>query len=47
MTHGGSIRVLRCFLLGESLAAYHRVAKHDHLADEVSTDGLAERIGRR
>ena len=46
VTHGGSIRVLRCFLLGESLAAYHRPAKHDRLVDEVSADGLAERVAQ-
>jgi probable phosphoglycerate mutase len=44
VTHGGSIRVLRCFLSGEGLAAFHRMTTHNGAVDEVPVDGLAARI---
>jgi probable phosphoglycerate mutase len=44
VTHGGSIRVLRCFLSGEGLGALHDMKTHNGATDEVPTHGLAQRI---
>ena len=44
VTHGGSIRVLRCFLSGEGLGAFHRMTTHNGGVDEVAIEGLPGRI---
>jgi broad specificity phosphatase PhoE len=44
VTHGGSIRVLRCFLSGKGLAAFHDMRTHNGDVDEVPVDGLVQRI---
>ena len=45
VTHGGSIRVLRCFLDGTGLAAFHAMTTHNGALDELPSQGLIERIG--
>jgi len=48
VTHGGSIRVARCFLDGRDLAAFHDKGTSnggvDEVPAEVPAEGLAERI---
>jgi broad specificity phosphatase PhoE len=44
VTHGGSIGLVRCFLDGRGIAAYHETRTSNGGVDEVETDGLAERI---
>jgi glucosyl-3-phosphoglycerate phosphatase len=44
VTHGGSIRLLRCFLNGESIDAFHRMTTHNGAVDEIPVDGLLPRI---
>jgi broad specificity phosphatase PhoE len=45
VTHGGSIRVARCFLDGRDLAAFHDMRSSNGGEDEVHAEGLAARIG--
>jgi broad specificity phosphatase PhoE len=45
VTHGGSIRVARCFLDGRDLTAYHELASSNGDVAEVSAGDLAARIG--
>jgi len=45
VTHGGSIRVARCFLDGRDLAAFHDTRTSNGGVDEVRAEGLAVRIG--
>ena len=45
VTHGGSIRVARCFLDGRDLATFHDIRTSKGGVDEVPADGLAARIG--
>jgi len=45
VTHGGSMRVARCFLDGHDLAAFHDMGTSNGGMDEVPAEGLAERIG--
>ncbi len=44
VSHGGSIRLARCFLSGAGLAAFHETATGNGDLDEVEADGLAARI---
>jgi broad specificity phosphatase PhoE len=44
VTHGGSIRVARCFLEGRDLAAFHDMGTCNGGMDEVPDEGLAARI---
>ena len=44
MTHGGSIRLARCFLEGHGIDAFHETRTANGGVDEVATDGLAARI---
>lgn len=44
VTHGGSIRLVRCFLSGRGIAGFHDDATHNGDVDEIATAGLAERI---
>jgi len=46
VTHGGSIRLVRCFLEGRGIAAFHDMKLGDAEVDEVSSDGLIPRIER-
>ena len=45
VTHGGSIRLLRCFLTGKGLGAFHAMTTHNGTVDDVMVEGLTERIG--
>jgi broad specificity phosphatase PhoE len=45
VTHGGSIRLVRCFLDGRGIAVFHERPTSNGGLDEVPTAGLAERIG--
>ena len=45
VTHGGSIRLTRCFLEGRGIDAFHATRTANGEVDEIDTDGLAERIG--
>jgi len=45
VTHGGSIRVARCFLDGRDLAAFHDMGTSNGGVDEIPAEGLAVRIG--
>jgi len=45
VTHGGSIRLVRCFLEGRGIAAFHETRTANGGVDEVGTEDLAERIG--
>ena len=45
VTHGGSIRLVRCFLDGRGLAAFHDSSHADGGVDELPFAGLTERIG--
>ena len=44
VTHGGSIRLTRCFLEGHGIDAFHTTRTANGGVDEIETDGLAERI---
>ena len=44
VTHGGSIRLVRCFLDGRGIAAFHETKTSNGGVDEVEADGLVERI---
>jgi broad specificity phosphatase PhoE len=44
VTHGGSIRLTRCFLDGRGVAAFHETKTVNGVADEIATEGLEERI---
>jgi broad specificity phosphatase PhoE len=46
VTHGGSIRVARCFLEGRGIEAFHETRAANGGVDEVASAGLATRIGR-
>jgi broad specificity phosphatase PhoE len=46
VTHGGSIRVARCFLEGRGIQAFHETRAANGGVEEVATAGLATRIGR-
>ena len=46
VTHGGSIRLVRCFLDGRGIAAFHDMTLGNCEVDEVSSDGLIPRIER-
>jgi broad specificity phosphatase PhoE len=42
--HGGSIRLVRCFLDGRGIVAFHETKTSNGGVDEVQADGLADRI---
>jgi len=44
VTHGGSIRLTRCFLDGRGVAAFHDTKTVNGVVDEVSAEGLEARI---
>lgn len=44
VTHGGSMRLTRCFLEGRGLDAFHATGAANGEVDEVDTAGLAGRI---
>ena len=44
VTHGGSIRLTRCFLEGRGIEAFHGTKTANGGVDEVDTGGLAKRI---
>lgn len=44
VTHGGSIRLVRCFLNGRGVAAFHEADATDGGVDELESEGLAARI---
>jgi 2,3-bisphosphoglycerate-dependent phosphoglycerate mutase len=44
VTHGGSIRLIRCFLEGHDIDAFHATATTTGGVDEIETEGLAARI---
>jgi broad specificity phosphatase PhoE len=44
VTHGGSIRLVRCFLEGRGIAAFHETKPSNAGVDEIEAAGLAERI---
>ena len=44
VTHGGSIRLTRCFLDGRGVAAFHDTKTVNSVVDEVSATGLETRI---
>ena len=44
VTHGGSIRLTRCFLEGRGIDAFHETRTANGGVDEIATDGLAARI---
>jgi broad specificity phosphatase PhoE len=44
VTHGGSIRLARCFLEGRGIDAFHATKTSTGGVDEIETEGLAERI---
>ena len=44
VTHGGSIRLARCFLEGRGIAAFHETKTTNGGVDEIETAGLAARI---
>ena len=46
VTHGGSIRLARCFLDGRGIAAFHDTTLGNWEIDEVPSDGLIQRIER-
>jgi broad specificity phosphatase PhoE len=45
VTHGGSIRLARCFLGGRGIDRFHTTETVNGGVDDVDTTGLAERIG--
>ena len=44
VTHGGSIRLTRCFFGGRGVAAFHDTKTVNAVVDEVSAEGLEARI---
>ena len=46
VSHGGTIRLTRCFLDGHGIDAYHATKTANGGVDEVATGGLEERITR-
>ncbi len=44
VTHGGSIRLTRCFLDGHGVDAFHATQTANGGVDEIATEGLAARI---
>ncbi len=44
VTHGGSIRLVRCFLEGRGVAAFHETRTSNGGVDEIEAAGLAARI---
>ncbi len=44
VTHGGSIRLTRCFLEGRGIDAFHETRTVNGGVDEIETEGLAQRI---
>jgi broad specificity phosphatase PhoE len=44
VTHGGSIRLTRCFLDGSGVAGFHDTKTVNGVVDEVATEGLEARI---
>jgi broad specificity phosphatase PhoE len=46
VTHGGSIRLVRCFFDGRGIAAFHDSRTVNGGVNEVPADGLEERIGQ-
>lgn len=44
VTHGGSIRLVRCFLEGRGIATFHRDSAHNGSVDDIPVRGLAQRI---
>jgi broad specificity phosphatase PhoE len=46
VAHGGSIRLVRCFVDGRGIDAFHETRTANGGMDEVASDGLAERIAR-
>ena len=44
VTHGGSIRIVRRFLDGRGLIAFHDDATHNGMVDEIEAGDLARRI---
>jgi probable phosphoglycerate mutase len=46
VTHGGSIRLVRCFLEGRGVSTFHQDATHNGVIDDVPARGLAQRIER-
>ena len=46
VTHRGSMRLLRCFVEGRGIAAFHQIQTDYGVVDELETPGLALRIQR-
>ena len=46
VAHGGSIRLVRCFVDGGGIEAFHETRTANGGVDEIATDGLAARIAR-
>jgi broad specificity phosphatase PhoE len=46
VTHGGSIRLARCFLGGHGIDAFHSIGVANGGVDEVETEGVAARAAR-
>jgi len=44
VTHGGSIRLTRCFLEGRGIDAFHATETVNGGIDEIETEGLARRV---
>lgn len=44
VTHGGCIRLARCFLEGSGIEAFHATKTANGGVDEVTTEGLAARV---
>jgi broad specificity phosphatase PhoE len=44
VTHGGSIRLLRCFLNERGIETFHMSETSNGGVDEIETDGVAARI---
>jgi broad specificity phosphatase PhoE len=44
VAHGGSIRLVRCFLEGRGIEAFHETKTANGGVDEIDAAGLAERI---
>ena len=44
VTHGGSIRLTRCFLAGRGIDAFHATRTVNGGVDEIETEGLAQRV---
>ena len=44
VTHGGSIRVARCFLEGRGIETFHTGKTINGAVDEIPTEGLPDRI---